>query len=75
MAQNVGQRAAVERAQRVRAKRPVMPVLAPRPWSAAWRSSLAHIIGVKVSDTTADTTTATDSVTANSETCGRPRRS
>ena len=38
------------------------------PWRScpAGRSSLAHIIGVRVSDTTAETMTATDRVTANS---------
>jgi hypothetical protein len=43
------------------------------PPSGMWRSSLLHIIGVSVSDTIADTTTAMVSVSANSRNM-RPTR-
>ena len=43
------------------------------PLAAPWRNSLAHIIGVKVSDTIAETTTAMVRVSANSRNM-RPTR-
>ena len=65
MAQHPFEAAAVERdAALDQAVEPARHAVAAAPCS--WRSSLAHIIGVSVSDTIIDTTTAMVSVSANS---------
>jgi hypothetical protein len=63
--------ATTSRANAIPGQQPFEPALGPAREpvgcsSAPGRSNRPHIIGVRVSDTTAETTTATDSVTANS---------